>query len=184
FEGGHFAEAQFWWCLLTPPASAGPDRPAGITFPDAGIEVIARVRAKQIVTLLFQESGDRIEAELKAYRLRHAKAAGSLAGRTGNYADLIYDLWQPGQGTLPASDQEWPTFAGAFSRQRPLPAVLSARTWADGPVWRVRLDSGALVPASVAAKPANGKPSPRRLAFQPVLAGNVVHVADSRFGHA
>src|SRR5205807_9131304 len=140
----------------------------------------ARVRAKQIVTLLIQESGDRMEAELKAYRLRHPKAAGNLAGRTGNYADLIRDLWQQGQGTLPAGEQEWPTFAGAFSRQRALPAALSARAWADGPAWRVRLDNGALVPASVAAKPANGKPSPRRLAFHPVIAGNLVHVADDR----
>src|SRR5206468_12550544 len=41
FEGGRFAEAQYWWRLLTAPASVDPDRPVALGFPDPAPDVVA-----------------------------------------------------------------------------------------------------------------------------------------------
>jgi outer membrane protein assembly factor BamB len=182
-ERGHFAEAQAWWRLLAVPASeAGEARQQGpLLYPDPTPAVVARVRAKQILTLCFEAEGYLVPAELAAYRKLHGNATGTLAGKTGKYADLLLALWKDGQGVLPPEEAEWPTFAGAASRQRVMPGAVSPRLWADGPAWRVRLDSGELISPSAAAKAPAARPTARQLAVFPVIAGRMAHVADTRF---
>src|SRR5262249_53213946 len=85
---------------------------------------------------------------------------------------------------------EWPTFGGDPSRQRPLPAESAdpnrlVRLCREGPAWRFRL-----YPMNEPARP--GKPAEfvpaaqraRVLAFHPIIVGNHVLVADARGGTA
>jgi cellulose synthase operon protein C len=183
FERGDFAEAQYWWRLLAWPASLVPEtgkhRP--LLFPDLSKEATARVRAKQIVVLLFQEQAWRVPGELKAYRLAHGPSQGVLAGRQGLYADLVEQLLQEGVGKVPAAEREWHTFGGDPSRNSVLPAALESRLWAEGPAWRVRLESGDKVSAMTVAKSPIGVEAARQLAFHPIVVGNNAYVADARF---
>jgi outer membrane protein assembly factor BamB len=176
FERGDFAEAQHWWRLLAWPLTAGEPT---VHFPDADDAVLARVRAKQIITLLFQEQADRIPAELAVYRKVHGAAKGTLAGRTGKYADTVAVLAKDGHGRLPAAELEWPTFAGDPSRQRTVPLAPAPRLWAEGPTWRVRLDSGERLADSELDKLPPKTPA-RQLAFHPVIADGAAYVADAR----
>ncbi len=175
-ERGEFPEAERWWRLLARPASEAA-RPApappwtkadgspdlDLVFPDPQGDV-ARYRAKQIVARLF--AGERAAAakELASFRGLHAKAQGSLAGRKGNYADLLQALADRPPVVPPAAADEWPTFAGDGSHQRLLPAEPAdpnrlIRLRGDGPAWRFR---------------------PRHVPCYPVIAGNHVLVADAR----
>jgi outer membrane protein assembly factor BamB len=183
FERGNFAEAQHWWRLLVRPASVvvetGKQRP--LLCPPPPGDVAARVRAKQIVTLLFQEQAARVPAELQAFRPAHAGSKGTIAGRSGAYADLISELLKEGQGSVPAMELEWPTFAGDFSRNRDLSVPPSPRLWADGPAWRVRLDTGDKLLDTTAPKPLAGTDAARHFGFHPIIAGDLACVADSRY---
>jgi outer membrane protein assembly factor BamB len=179
FERGHFDEAQQWWRLLAVPASQAESAAGAVLFPDPAPATVARVRAKQIVTLLFQHQADRVPTELKAYRQAHGKAVGTLAGKSGLYADTVEALARQGQGAPVPAEQEWPTFAGCPSRQGAVAFPLPQRLWSAGPAWRVDLVSGELVPESVATKSPDLKQvSPRVF---PIVAHGRAYVSSSRW---
>src|SRR5262249_40012356 len=125
FEKGNFAEARGWWRLLALPASdaAPPAEPGALRFPDPQVDV-ARVRAKQVIALLFQGELRRARAELEALRSRHGQASGRLAGRTGKYVDTLRSLLTERLqgGPFAPEEDDWPTFAGSPSRNRVLDA--------------------------------------------------------------
>lgn len=189
FERGRFDEADYWWRLLSPPAAAPAPE---LVFPDPQVDV-ARVRAKQIMTLLFRGSNlvpkDRVEAELKAFRAAHPRAEGQLAGRSGIYADILQNLVADAAGLAPAEADDWPTFAGDPSRNAvpAAPAKRLARLLAGPPRWRFNLKTRArIAPEESPEWPAPGQVLPRTqdaqaLAFQPVLVDGQVLVADARF---
>jgi outer membrane protein assembly factor BamB len=144
---------------------------------------LARVQAKDILALLFEGNVGQAAAELQAFRRLHPRAAGHLAGRQGNYADTLQQFLDQARTSPPLPETlDWPTFAGAPSRNRPLPNVPPPRLWAEGPAWRVRLASGELVKdaASAAGGQPTSAPHPSRLAYHPVIAGDKVFVADAR----
>ncbi len=185
FEKGHFLEARHWWSLIVPPLSdsePSPNEARRLVFPDPQLGP-ARVRAKQIVALIFEGDVAQARAELRTFRARHGQAAGRLAGRTGNYATTLEGLLRQRQaGPLSPQEDDWPTFGGRPARQRVLTDALPERLWADGPAWRVRLE------APVAEGEPGGAPrneprslTARRLAFHPVIAAERVLVADARY---
>src|SRR5262249_31417497 len=89
FERGSFAEARRWRRLLAAPAveaaARKPEALGGLRFPDPQTD-LARVRARHFLARLFQGDHDGLAEELQAFRELHGKAAGTLAGRSGNYA--------------------------------------------------------------------------------------------------
>jgi outer membrane protein assembly factor BamB len=184
FEKGNFAEARGWWRLLALPASdAAPADPGARRFPDPQVDV-ARVRAKQVIALLFEGELRQAREDLTAIRKLHGQASGRLAGRTGNYADILQSLVAERlkRGPLSPEEEDWPTFAGSPSRNRVLNEALSQRLWANGPAWRVRLGGAAGEGDEPAGERAEARTAPgRRLAFHPVIAGRRVLVADARF---
>jgi outer membrane protein assembly factor BamB len=185
FEKGNFAEARGWWRMLALPASdaAASAEPGSLRFPDPQVDV-ARVRAKQVIALLFEGELRQAREELAAFHKLHGQASGRLAGRTGNYADTLQSLLAERLkgGPLSPEEGDWPTFAGSPSRNRVLDAVLSPRLWANGPAWRVRLGGAAGEGDEPAGERAEARTAPaRRLAFHPVIAGRRVLVADARF---
>jgi outer membrane protein assembly factor BamB/tetratricopeptide (TPR) repeat protein len=191
FERGDFEEAERWWRMLGRQASQH-DKPRAkddLAFPDPQAD-IAGVRAKLLLARLFRGERNGWWNELQAFQKLHPKEQGHLAGRDGNYAAILETIWQQDAAlAAPDSEQAWSTFAGAPSRNFILPKAgqsLARLPRQDGPLWKVRLDTGQRVPTNERepAAPLN-IPEPaktsRSLAFYPVLAGDQVFVADARY---
>jgi outer membrane protein assembly factor BamB len=207
FERGDFHQAGRWWRTVARPASEVARRagqPAAppwakaderapavdLLYPDPRIDV-ARARAKQVLALLFLGEHEAAAKELEAFRALHPAASGHLAGRDGNYANILQDVAARKVPAAPADDA-WPTFAGDPSRGPVLPAEpgdpnrllpLVSR----GPAWRFRLDTGAALgprPPPSRDRPAaaglSAVEAARHLAFHPVIVGRQVLVADAR----
>jgi len=178
-ERGAFEEAEQWWRLLARPASAKP-QPAGaavvLLFPDLQMDV-AQVRAKQILARIL--AGERSAAleELKAFRAAHARAEGHLAGRQGNYADLLDKALDAVAGAA-AESPGWPTFAGVPARTCLVPRAPRCR-WLE-PTWRVRLDGSDAGVGAGSEPPLTASGAARTYAFFPAIVGNLVLVADCR----
>ena len=196
FERGRFEEASQWWRLLARPAAeaAGLTPPVpGLLFPDPQVDV-ARVRAKLLLARLYalegQARGPTLEAELRAFRGLHPKAAGRLAGRDGNYADTLQAvLAAHGPPAPPAAEMAWPAFAGSPFRNR-VPALDSRqfeRLASRGPRWafnlqkRRRINPDDVPPPPPGERPAGPVLRSRRFAFYPVIAGPKVLVASARY---
>jgi outer membrane protein assembly factor BamB len=188
FEKGDFDEALIWWRMIATPAGVPgttEDRAAqamSLVFPDPAPDLVARVRAKQIVARLFHDDWHGLDEELAAYRKLHGKATGDLAGQNGPYAATLQKLLAQAKKDGPYSDDSlWTTFGGTPARNLILPRMPDARLWEDGPTWSVRLPSlrddldpdelnRVLTPAERA----------RRLAFHPLVVGDQVLIADAR----
>jgi len=215
FERGRFHEAERWWRQLALPASEEKDkgqrtkdekganafvlRPLSfdLLYPDPQVD-IARVRAKQVLALLFRGEATAAKAELEAFRTLHPKSEGHLAGRKGNYADTLQAVGRQPIPPEPADDA-WPTFAGDAARAAVLPAHPKDpnrlnRLVERGPAWDLHLDIRPLKNAERPLRwserpPAKPGPKPvpigaaeqaRQLPFHPVILGGLVLVADAR----
>jgi outer membrane protein assembly factor BamB len=184
FERGAFDEADYWWRLLAVPASE-KDRPIdgdGLTFPDPRIDV-ARVRAKQILALLFRGRPAAAAEEWRAFRQLHADASGELAGRKGNYAQAVYDLIAAvSSNGGRVAEPGWVTFAGDLTRNfvaAELRPSWSSTPGLNGATWRVPLSSAwRHEPSSEESK--HPLRDARGLIYYPVIADSKVLVSDGR----
>jgi outer membrane protein assembly factor BamB len=188
FERGRFDEAEGWWQLLVPleppdKADIGPDT---LLFPDPPEELAARTRAKQLLARLFRGQHD-WKADLDAFRKRHPKASGALAGREGIYADTLESIAAVRAKTLTPLAGDWTTFGGSPSRGRLTPApprLLDhlSQLCRPGFTWRFDLQQRHrqrdTFPAPEQGKEADAA---RRLAFYPVVVGHHAFVADARY---
>ncbi len=197
FERGRFEEAEQWWQLLAPLPDTRRDamtRGLALVYPDLSLDP-ARIQAKQLLARLFQcPKADAAgvpcadngwAADLEAYGQRHARAEGTLAGRKGRYVALLPELANERRKQARAAPEDWQTFGGDSSRGGPIPAsedILDRLSilCGQGPTWtfslaqRNRQLDGRHSPAVNAAQA-------RTLAFEPVITGNRVLVADARY---
>jgi outer membrane protein assembly factor BamB len=184
FERGRFAEAESWWRLVAPLEE--PEE-VSLVFPDPPAAVAARARAKQLLARLFAgRSG--FGRDLARFRTRHGKAAGRLAGRDGAYADILEALAKERRARPAPEAGDWTTFAGAPSRNRVVPfgpRLLDhiARLGQSGPIWHFDLARRTRQEEAPAPLPTARKAqvqAARRLAFHPVVVGDLALVADAR----
>jgi outer membrane protein assembly factor BamB len=184
FERGRFEEAESWWRMLAPLDEAKAPGGFVLVYPDPQGDV-ARIRAKQLLARIFRGARVSLPADLKAYRARHGTAEGKLAGRKGNYADLLQTIFAEKEaeslgGFAPA------TFGGDSSRGQVVPAesrILDRLSGLckDGPTYRFSLKDGQQLEGIL---PAKDRPRPdaeraRSLAFFPVMAGQRLLIADA-----
>ena len=193
FEMGDFVAAERWWRMLARPASesgglnasSSTPKALALEFPDPQWD-LAQLRAKQILARLFRGERDGLEEELTAFRTMHGQAKGHLAGRDGNYLEILQGLagrpeaWRP-----PPGADAWSTFAGDPSRNHLAPQGPGRLLWysRDDSPWPQPLgqdsrgeqkeDNGPPLPA------ASSNPA-RSLAFYPVIVGDRALVADAR----
>jgi outer membrane protein assembly factor BamB len=193
FEQGRPEVAEHWWRMLAVPASQEGNSgkpPAGLDllYPDPQGDK-ARYRAKQLLARVFR--GDpSMTLELKAFRALHPKSEGLLAGRKGNFGEILRSLAeQPDLKEPPRPEDVWPTVAGDFSRSRVLPSPPD-RNWLsrlceDEPIQFDLAKRKLIKPDNTAPPEALAKGNPprlsdaRALAFYPVLFDHKVAVADA-----
>jgi outer membrane protein assembly factor BamB len=171
FERGDFEEAIGWWRLLA------------VHHPDART-VEASLQARRLLARFF--AGDRSDdwtAGLDTFHRKHPDAEGYFAGSKGVFWKRLSEIAQRERDTPAIAPRDWPTFAGAPSRNRILPADTLTpdsltRLVRDGVQWTIPLTS-----EKAADRPREVK-SPgefaRSLAFNPIIIGTLVLFADAR----
>jgi outer membrane protein assembly factor BamB len=195
FERGRFDEAERCWRRIVLPAAEADSpeksdpkaRTPKLVFPDPQVDV-ARIRAKQFLARLFQGSRGGLQDELKAFRARHAKAQGRLAGRQGNYADLLQALLD--EAIAPQIAEEtvaWPTFAADPGRGSTASGAARRlrRICFQPPQWRFSLASHTRIESDTPTRPLTHKPMTRSarnkaMAFHPVIFEDSLLVGDAR----
>lgn len=172
FERGDFAAALQWWGLLTPlPSRVGVGEEALAAGGDA-----ARVRVKQILSLLFGGAGHEAKEAFAAFARLHPRERGTLAGREGLYVELL----RPWLEMTPAEfawRADWPSFAGDAANNAEVPKLPDRRLWVDGPAWRIPL-TAKNAPADRSSQ--SRSQLARRLRHFPVIAAGQVLIADER----
>ena len=178
FSRGRLDEAEQWWRLLAPPVRTE------LSYPDPTPATAARVRAKQLLVQLHR--GDAYwPAALAAYRQSYPDAQGTLARKTGKYADILARRADELRGARPDAE-DWPTFGGTDGRGARAPASTDlaaalARLCRGGPTWRFDLSHRR---RAVGALPVLPDQTPldaaRRMAFHPILVGHLALVADGQ----
>lgn len=107
-----------------------------LAFPDTDLD-LATVRARLVLVSILEGASRRAEIEWEIFRRLHPESAGELAGKRGKLVDLLAELleqsrqWPP----LPPSEN-WPTFAGSWSRNGQAATAVDP---ALRPIWSRRL---------------------------------------------
>ena len=117
----------------------------------------------------------------KDFATRYPGASGTLAGRTGAYAEILAEsLGSDHLGPAHEPDNRWPTFAGSFQRTKVVPGPIDVGSMQ----WRVDLEKVSLGRGQ-AFNPRGGfggrpvtAPPERLLAFHPIVLGDQVIVCD------
>ncbi|MGE3805164.1 MAG: PQQ-binding-like beta-propeller repeat protein [Gemmataceae bacterium] len=186
FEQGDFDAAEDYWSRLLPAPKGEGDKPRPpsdddvVRYPDARLDS-ARVHAKLLLVRIYRGDHDDLKGAIKEYAQQHKEASGKLAGQTGKYVDILEKLASPArQRERQSAASAWPTFAGNFRRNRVLPDVplrmdrlplFEPATW----TWNLGTQAEKNVRPSIDAPP-----EARRLAFYPIIVGDVAVSADAR----
>jgi outer membrane protein assembly factor BamB/tetratricopeptide (TPR) repeat protein len=137
WERGNLSLARSYWEQLLPadPAPEEGQLPAILRFPATDIEP-AQVRARLVLCSLLQGQIARGERDLAAFRTLHPQAAGTIAGRKGNLADILEAQAALAAMAAPPGDDEQPrTFAGNAQRNFVQPQAIDV----GGMQWSVPL---------------------------------------------
>ena len=175
FEKGEFDEARHWWSLLVPFDETDEER---LLFPHPKVDLV-RVRAKQILALIFQGRHDEAQRNIARLERLHPQARGQFAGQDAVFTTILQkNLASIIRERISNDDEPWTTFGGAVTRNRTVSQGLSWHLWEDGPAWSVALPSLKLT-SKDGPRPV-GSGSARRAAFHPVIVNNQVLIADHR----
>ncbi|HEY2840006.1 MAG TPA: PQQ-binding-like beta-propeller repeat protein, partial [Pirellulales bacterium] len=143
-----------------------------LAYPRSDIP-LAEIRARLVLVSILEGSAERARGELTAFQSLHKGARGRLGGKEVDLADALASLlekskaWPP---TLP--EKGWPTFGGAFTREK----ITAAAPIPNQLLWP---------PVALPKTPATESvyPSPRvaetktdLLSYHPVVVGNLVLV--------
>ncbi|MDG2207044.1 MAG: PQQ-binding-like beta-propeller repeat protein, partial [Pirellulales bacterium] len=88
-----------------------------LVYPDTDIET-AEIHARLVLASILQKDLVRARWELSAFRQLYPAARGWLRGGEGPYADTLAELIALESSVPTTTQTEWPTFAGASTRNR------------------------------------------------------------------
>jgi cellulose synthase operon protein C len=181
FEDGRFDEALSHYRRLV---ADRPNDRTGLVHPDPGVD-LARVAAKKLLCrAAMGEAPDR--AAVEALAASYPGAKGSLAGRSGPYAEIVAESLKADHLAPPAGpDGRWPTFAGAPTRTKVVPGPIDVGSMQ----WQVPLDPydpsnrirhGGFGGGRMARIPMPTRPveENRLLRYHPIVLGDQVVVCD------
>jgi len=176
FQDGRFGEAISLYRLLVADRA---DDPFALVHPDPTVD-LAKVAAKKLLCRGALGEHPPTPADLDELAHQYPGATGSLAGRTGAYAEIVA-LALAADHLLPPfqPDSRWPTFAGSLRRSK----VVAGPIDVGSTQWRVELDKvqpnrmptfGARMMGGVSTP----NPAERMLAYHPIILGDQVIVTD------
>ncbi len=159
--------------------SAGPEAiRAGLPHPDPSVDR-ARLQVKTWLVRAALGAPTPTPAELDAFRKEYPDAQGTVAGRTGNWVDVLLRALNEDRIAFPEPlDLRWPTLGGSMSRNR----VLAEEVDVGSPQWTVRLERVNSSRGSASFGNRFSNPAPTAVepitAYHPIVLGNQVVVAD------
>jgi outer membrane protein assembly factor BamB/tetratricopeptide (TPR) repeat protein len=175
FQDGRFAEAlgHYGWLV-----SDRVDDPDVLVHPDPSVD-LACVAAKQLLARAALGEDPPTRSDIDEFARRYPNARGSLAGRQGEYTEILQAALSSDHLAAPSQpDSRWPTFGGSLRRTKVAPGPLDAGSIQ----WRVELDRVAVSRVSAGFGPRMAMqtqtPAERLLAFHPIVLGDQVIVAD------
>jgi hypothetical protein len=144
---------------------------------------LAEIRARLTLVSILEGNLARAKGEVAAYTRAYPIAEGILAGRQANFSKgLAMLLAAAGKWPALARSDDWPTFAGNFSR-----LGVGERIKEIGPpVWKEPLELGDTISADVANNRAFSyrrvaEDASALLSYHPVVAGDLVLWSNSRY---
>jgi len=146
--------------------------PVRLSYPRTDI-ALAQVRARLVLVSILEGSLERARGELAAFQSLHKGARGRLAGIEVDLADALDAMLEKSKAWPAAtSGADWPTFAGAVTRERnavvaPAPLQL---------LWQPIILPRAPATESVYPSPRVAETKGDLLSYHPVVAGNLVLV--------
>ena len=129
---GQPATARAAWSRIEPELALSPAE----AFPDSDLPA-GDVRSRLVLASILEESLARAASELDQLRRALPQAEGTIAGRRGNYVDLLAALlaqaekWPP-----PGQTPDWPTLGGNVARDKAAAAHVDP---AGRPLWSFAL---------------------------------------------
>jgi outer membrane protein assembly factor BamB len=192
FERGRFEDARRFWRMILGPRKPVVEKGKLVVlhYPRSSLDP-ARIQAKLLLAEIFQGEGtasrEALAGELEAYRSSYPKAAGRLAGKEGTYASILSEILDkmPGQ-RYAAETAAWPTFGGDPSRNLAVSGATPhlRRLCLEPPRWRFDLETHSRrpldAPVKMREKPWTRSAWNRLMAFEPMIVGDSVLVADAR----
>ncbi len=162
--------------------TAPRDTTRRLVYPDSELRP-ADILARLVLASIMESSFDRAELELRVLRLLYPKAPGRLAGRSGEWAELLSGLLESGRGWRNAAgDDQWAQFAGALSR------TSTASQQADPgmqALWSAQLDvETAEEEAFAAGRQRAGESVNRLYSVHPLVLGDRVYVPQKNSVHS
>ncbi|MBL9124119.1 MAG: PQQ-like beta-propeller repeat protein [Planctomycetaceae bacterium] len=138
-EAGDFAAARSAWQRIHPPAvlepTAAPTAVRRLTYPDSDLPP-ADVAARLILVSILEPDLDRAQGELSNFTRLYPNSTGQLGGREVQYAGMLTSLLAASrEWPKPTESDDWPTFAGAASRNR----VVNREVDIGAVTWRAKL---------------------------------------------
>jgi outer membrane protein assembly factor BamB len=178
FQDGRFGEALGLYRLLV---ADGSDYSFALLHPDPSVD-LAKVAAKKLLCKAALGENGPTQRDVDEFARRYPGASGTLAGRTGAYAQIVADALSTDHLGPPSSqpDNRWPTFAGSQRRSK----IVAGPIDVGSTQWRVELEKvqpGRMPPAFGGGRMmGGGTPSPpeKLLAFHPIILGDQVIVTD------
>jgi len=153
-EQGNISLARDYWDRLIPSASRPQGRLTRLVYPDTDIAP-AEIRARLVLASILEGSRALARHELQRFGDVLSSHQGRLAGKHGNYAELLGQMIDSVTPLVAVdSDLTWPSFAGSTRRQHPIGGTIdiAAVRWKQS------------LPLS---PPVEYKTGPRRVAEQP-----------------
>lgn len=179
WERGHVSAAREYWTQLIPLDRAqAPGEPVPVLrYPDSEFPR-AEILARLALCSRLQGNTARADAELRTFRQMHPDAEGTLAGRTGNLAEILTAVREAAQRwNIPAPESTVKTFALNAQRNAILPKAIDV----GAKQWSVELPENPYeLPQRRPALPDQGP-----LSYFPVVFGDMVFVnsAESIFAY-
>ncbi len=178
FQDGRFAAALAFYRRVIPD---NEEQKNVLVYPAPDVDP-ARIDAKKLLARAALGEDVPGAADLRAFAQKYPNARGKLAGRSGLYVQILESALHEDKLAIPPSrDGRWPTFAGAFNRNR----VAADPIDVGSMQWRVELTpmvSNAGMNRRFGRHPygAAALSSDRRVPIHPIVVGDQVLVADGR----
>jgi outer membrane protein assembly factor BamB/tetratricopeptide (TPR) repeat protein len=175
YQDGRFGEALAHYGHIV---ADRPDDTTVLIHPDPSVD-LARVAAKKLLCRASAGEYPPGPADLAEFARLYPGASGDLAGRTGEYTQVLREaLESDNLRPVPQPDSRWPTFAGSSRRTKVVPGPIDVGSMQ----WHIELEKVSrnmpgLNTRGFVTAPAQ-VPAERLLAFHPIVLGDQVIVCD------